>query len=70
MIEYCNQKIVVKFKSVWKLLRYLPHAVDELQKYRGSVCIRMVVIAVSDSLKEMLTLYTALRYKIMEWPEY
>lgn len=51
MVEYRDQKVFVELERVWELFRHLPHAVDELQKHRRSIRVRVVVVAVSDALQ-------------------
>jgi hypothetical protein len=50
MIQYRDEEVVVEFKSIWELCRYLPDTVDELQKNGRAVSVRMMVITVSNSL--------------------
>lgn len=37
MVQYGDKEVIVEFKSVRKLLCYLPNAVNKLQKHRRSI---------------------------------
>lgn len=66
MIEYGYEKIIVKFKCIRELLRYLPHAVDELEENGGPIGVRMVIITVANSLKNVKKLICRLGVNLCE----
>lgn len=51
VVEDCDEEVVVELERVGELVRDLPDAVDELQKDGRTVGVRVVVIAVSDTLQ-------------------
>lgn len=52
MIENGDQKIFIELKSVRKLLRDLPHTVNKLQEYGRTIRVRVVIVSVTDALRE------------------
>ena len=54
VVENESEKVFVKLKRVGKLVRHLPHAVDELQEDGGPVVVVVFVLTVADPVSELV----------------
>lgn len=54
MVENGDQKVLVEFECVWKLIAHLPNAIDELQKHRRTIGIGMMIVTVTDAMLEFM----------------
>lgn len=55
MIENGDQQVLIEFGGMWELFDHLPHTIDELQKHRRTIGIRMMIVAVTDAMLELMT---------------
>lgn len=53
VVENRNEEMLVELKGVRKLFAHLPDAVEELQKHRRPIGVRVMVVAVTDALRTM-----------------
>lgn len=52
MIKDSDKEMIIKLKCIWVETCDLPHTVNELQKYRGTICIRVMIVAMANPLKQ------------------
>ncbi len=55
MVKDGDEKVVVELESIGELAGNLPHTIDELKKDGRAVRIRVTVITVADSLRELMS---------------
>lgn len=54
MVEDGNQEMLVELECVGELAGHLPDTIDELQKHRRTIGIRMPVVSMTNSLGEFM----------------
>lgn len=51
MIKDSDKEMIIKLKCIRVETSDLPHTVNELQEHRGTICIRVMIVAMANPLK-------------------
>lgn len=52
MIKNSDKEMIIKLKCIRVETCDLPHTVNELQEHRGTICIRVMIVAMANPLKQ------------------